>query len=633
MKKLLVLLLCLVLCTSTLLLTACGKDDEVPNDGESEGTGGGDGGDSGDTEHVHTPDSSGYCTGCDEPISATEGIKYELSSDGTFATVVSYEGKSDRVIIASEYEGVPVIGIGVSAFMYKPITGVIIPDSVTIIGDDAFYGCSSLTSVTIPKSVTSIGVRAFSYCSCLEKITVSDGNSKYHSSGNCLIETNSKTLVLGCANSIIPSDGSVTSIGDYAFRACYGLSSIVIPDSVTRIKNGAFVECINLVSVTIGEGVTAIDGGTIFEDGMYIHVVDAFLGCEKLIEVINKSALDITAGSKSYGRVAYYAKEVHTGGSKIVNLNDFIFYSFKGTNYLLGYVGADRAIILPESYNYENYAIYDYAFAGCKFIEVFSYKYPGCVDLTAVTIPNGVTSIGNFSFCGCENLTSVTIPNSVKSIGDGAFWGCYKLVEVINKSSLDIAAGSESHGCVAYYAKEVHTGESKIVNVDDYLFYTCNGENYLLGYLGDGKSLALPESYNGERYAIHDYAFFGRDDVTSATVPGGVISIGYAAFVGCSRLATVNISDGFTSIGEQAFYGCTSLTSITIPNSVTDIGISAFENCSSLTSVTFENMEGWNVIAMSDDAETSISSSDLSDVSTAAEYLTSTHCYKEWKRS
>ena len=66
-------------------------------------------------------------------------------------------------------------------------------------------------------------------------ITVADGNTVYHSAGNCLIETESKTLVLGCKNSVIPTDGSVTSIGEYAFYGCTSFTSVTIPSSVTSI--------------------------------------------------------------------------------------------------------------------------------------------------------------------------------------------------------------------------------------------------------------------------------------------------------------------------------------------------------------------------------------------------------------
>ena len=122
----------------------------------------------------------------------------------------------------------------------KLVTDLVIPNGVRSIGEWAFYHCDSLISITIPDSVTSIGVSAFSDCSSLASITVVSGNPVYHSAGNCIIETESKTLIAGCKNSVIPSDGSVTSIGDSAFNGCSGLTSITIPNSVTSIGDSAF---------------------------------------------------------------------------------------------------------------------------------------------------------------------------------------------------------------------------------------------------------------------------------------------------------------------------------------------------------------------------------------------------------
>ncbi len=136
------------------------------------------------------------------------------------------------------------------------LTSITIPNSVTSIGEWAFYGCRSLTSVTIPDSVTSIGSSAFSGCSGLGSITVEDGNTVYHSSGNCLIETASGTLIVGCKNSVIPTNGSVTSIGEYAFYYCTSLTSITIPNSVTSIGYYAFFGCTSLESVTFADTTT-----------------------------------------------------------------------------------------------------------------------------------------------------------------------------------------------------------------------------------------------------------------------------------------------------------------------------------------------------------------------------------------
>ena len=152
------------------------------------------------------------------------------------------------------------------------LTSITIPNSVTSIGSHAFNKCSGLTSITIPNSVTSIGDLAFVGCSGLTSITVANGNAKYRSAGNCLIETTSKTLILGCKNSVIPTDSSVTSIGGYAFYNCSGLTDITIPNSVTKIGDSAFRHCNGLMNITIPNSVTSIENY-------------AFHGCGGLMQI------------------------------------------------------------------------------------------------------------------------------------------------------------------------------------------------------------------------------------------------------------------------------------------------------------------------------------------------------------
>ena len=185
------------------------------------------------------------------------------------------------------------------AFAYcTMLTTVTIPDSVTSIGDEAFYWCIGLTSITIPNSVTSIGSSAFKGCTGLTSIIVDEGNTKYRSAGNCLIETATKTLVAGCKTSVIPTDGSVTSIGESAFSGCSGLTNITIPDSVTSIGESAFSGCSGLTNITIPDSVTSIGK-------------EAFEHCSGLTSVT------IGNGVTSIGFYAFYC----CSGLKSINFN------------------------------------------------------------------------------------------------------------------------------------------------------------------------------------------------------------------------------------------------------------------------------------------------------------------------
>lgn len=207
----------------------------------------------------------------------------------------------------------------------------------------------------------------------------------------------------------------------------------------------------------------------------------------------------------------------------------------------------------------------------------------GCGGLSGITIPNSVTSIGSYAFGSCTELTSITIPDSVTSIGTPCFTGCYKLVEIINHSTLSITAGTGDYGDIARYAKEVHTGTSKIVNQNNYLFYTYDGINYLLKYIGTDTELMLPESYNGQNYQIYEYAFYLCSNLISITIPNSITIIPDYCFSGCSNITDMTIGNSVVRIDKNAFQNCDSLASITIPGSVGYIGTQSFASCDNLS--------------------------------------------------
>ena len=514
--------------------------------------------------------------------------------------------------------------IGNYAFVNcSDLKSISIPDSVTSIGDYAFYGCISLKAIVIPDSVKTLGNYAFGECARLQTAIIGNGVTKI-----------ADRLFYGCVGLLGVQFGeNVTSIGEYAFYKCSSLIAVSIPDSVKSIGNRAFGDCISMVTIELGKGVTDI--------GEY-----AFYGCYKLVEVVNLSAMDIEVGDPNLGYIGYYAKEVHKGESKInIDNEGMLFYTYNGVNYLLGAISFGNQLILPNSYNGEAYEIYDYAFYRnstfyivvigdgvtaigdrafyeCPYLmfaqlgnnvtsigewafyhcdnmvsvvipdsvkSIGNYAFYNCSGITSVMLGNGLTDIGAYAFYGCCALLDIVIPENVKSIGDNAFRECYKLVEVINLSGLNIEKGAYSNGYVAYYAINVDTSGSMIYILDNYLFYTYNGKNYLVGYVGSDTDLVLPESFNGETYEIHDYAFYHNYNILSVVIPNNVTGIGDCAFAMCSGLEIVNIGNGVTYIGDRAFYDCINIKTIIIPEGVESIGSKAFFDCYNMTSVVIGN--------------------------------------------
>ena len=487
-----------------------------------------------------------------------------------------------------------------SPFYYNSyIKSIIIENSVTSIGDDAFYGCTSLTSVTIPYSVTSIGYDAF-YDTAYYNDESNWNNGVLYIS-DCLIDTNDDFD----STTDYTIKGGTRIIADYAFLFSKSLTSVTIPDSVTSIGDQAFNDCTNLTNATIGNGVTSIgeyafNGCTSLKSVTIpnsITSIDeyAFLGCTSLKFVTYNGTKSQCKSIEGYYNISKIIKctDGIIGGGNTVTIDSLKYIMYYDTVSLVGYTVTPENLMIPESISYkdenENYEF--------KVTSIGSSAFKNCTSLTSITIPDSVTTIGNNAFSGCSSLTSVTIGNSVTSIGSSAFSGCTSLKSFNycgTKSQWKaITIGSDNYYLTHAFIKcndgIIGNGNTVTINNLKYIMYYDTVS--LVGYTVTPENLMIPKSVLYEGYtfkvtSIGESAFKNCTSLTSVTIGNSVTSIGNEAFYGCTSLTSVTVPDSVTSIGDYAFCNCTSLTSVTIPDSVTSIGYSAFRGCTSLTSVT-----------------------------------------------
>ena len=525
----------------------------------------------------------------------------------------------------------------------------IIPNDVTSIGEYAFDTCDGLTSISIPENVTSIGDMAFSNCLYIESIKVANGNKKYDSRNNCnaIIETTSKKLVLGCQNTIIPNN--VTSIGEYAFFNCKGLSSITIPNNITTINNHAFWYCRNLTSLSIGNNVATIGE-------------KAFSTCEKLSSVrLNCNSIVSATRTADTSLKSIFGEQVQTyildDGVTKVGSNAFSGCSNMNSIYIsenITSIDKDAfsdcngltKVIVPNiaawcgisfsnsNANPLNFAHHIYSDEETEITEliipdgvenikfgVFFY----CTGLNSVIIPNSVTSLGKSAFSRCSSLTSVTIPENLKSIGEYTFYMCSGLTSFVIPNGV-ASIGANAFGyCTGLTSVTI---PKNVTTIGNNLFLGCT---YLTNVILESNSVVSAtrtadtslKSIFGEQVqtyviaegvtGIGSYAFYNCSNASSITIPESIRSVGSNAFSGTAWYENqpdgllyvgkvaykykgtmpegtkIAIKEGTTEITASAFSGCSGLMSITIPESITSIGSSAFYGCLNITSVTLES--------------------------------------------
>jgi uncharacterized protein YbaA (DUF1428 family) len=574
-------------------------------------------------------------TPCDNPIAeGTAGtLAWMLCPDGTL-TITGSGAMPDY-----EYGEAPWYA------HLEAITGIVLGNGVTTIGNNAFYESTSLTAVTIPNSVTAIGDGSFAFCSSLTEVTI--GNA-------------------------------VTTIGDNAFQRCSSLTEITIPNSVTAIGNNAFYFCIALAEITVGNAVTSIAGnafsycnalasitvadanpnysseaGVLFDKGKttllqypsskaeIAYTVpntvtaignNAFQRCKFLTEVTIGNSV-ATIGDNAFANNPALA-EIAIGNA-VTAIGNIAFAncpaltaitvaadnpSYSGEAGVLFDKNKTKLMQYPASkpetvYTVPNTvtAIGNYAFANSRFLTeatignsltaIGDWAFSGSTALTAVTIPNSVTAVGNSAFFNCTSLAAVTIGNSLTAIAVQTFASCTSLTEVTIGSSVTTIGNGAFGGCTGLTAvtnraetpQVIETFVFSIVELSAITLYVPieSVELYEAAavWTDFGTIEAIDPCANpiAEGTAGNLEWKICEDGTLNITGNGDMPDYTFGGspwFSNREAVNTIVIGDGVTRIGNDAFSFFSSLTSVTIGNSVTAIGKYVFNNCSGLTSIT-----------------------------------------------
>ncbi|MDA3925357.1 MAG: leucine-rich repeat domain-containing protein [Kiritimatiellae bacterium] len=542
----------------------------------------------------------------------TEGDYTYIVSNGE-ATIVSLnEYYYGSLIIPESLGGYPVTCIGRYAFNVDGncnITDITIPETITVIEEFAFHGCSGLTNLTIPNSVTNIGNSVFLWCDKLAEISVAPDNLFFSSLNGVLYDYDKSTLYF------VPKtiEGSFT-----------------IPDSVIYIDNSALRSCVQLTSVIIGPNLLST---VWFEtDGEYYSEIDGdtFQGCDSLSEIIvsenneRYSSFDGVLFNKDKSCLIRFPQAKADNAIIPDGVEYFGSYSFEScfqihelnlpdsvTRIGWGAFGnctnLTTVMLGSDIHEYQNF---HYVFSGCTMLNEIdvspdnlqlssqegvlfnkdgtdliyypqgkqdSYVIPQGVisihdsafnwltTLTTIAMPDSLTSIGNSAFNSCRNLSNVTMGASVSNIGNSAFAYCDNLSAITIPESVNVIGNGAFQSCNSLREINVDENNHSFIDLDGVLF------NY------DQTELI---QYPAGRLA------------TEYSIPQGVTSIVDRAFADCDYLNTLSSPNSIVYIGNYAFYGCYYLSSVLFEGSPPELGDYTFMNCGAIIYY-IEGSAGW----------------------------------------
>ncbi|MBR6292083.1 MAG: leucine-rich repeat protein [Bacteroidales bacterium] len=511
----------------------------------------------------------------DAAVTSGQVLHFTVNLDGTTVTVSGHvDDISGDLIIPStiSYCGnnYDVTAIGQDAFQNcDEMVSITMPNSVTTIGSSAFVYCQSLTTVNLSENVTAIGSYAFAYCQSLTTVNFSE---------------------------------NVTTIGSYAFAGCQSLATFNFSENLTSIDDNAFNYCTSLTAPTFPASLTSIGSG-------------AFAYCYSLSPIICQATVPPTAGVEAFLEVPTYATIIVPcasrgayqlanewsnftgiiGGDRYTESTStdqtlvYILDCANGTATVMGYEGeCSGTLNIPSSItvNEVSYSVTRIA------DNAFQYN----TGITSLTIPSGLTYIGDSAFIECTSLNSVNVNlfgNYLDTIGKMAFWRCYNL-STFNfypcynlKYIGDAAFGYCNLTSLRFRESVRNFGEDGVNLINPFRFCPID-------YIDGNQN----EYYRYENNTIINNAL--NEVVTAATtagVPASVTSIRTAAYAS-TALRKIVVPEGVTKIGLSFIYDG-SVDSLLLPSTLTDLHYYALDGCATLKYIEFaegiQNVPGFGV--------------------------------------
>ena len=421
-------------------------------------------------------------------------------------------------------------------FYRTAITSIVIPDTVSYIGNACFAG-TPLVEVTVPAGVESMGWGVFSECKALESVTIL---------------------------------AQLKELPDDSFDGCEKLANVKLSSTIEIIREDAFANCTSLTTITLPAALkemeSAFEGSALGE-----YKIEAGNTTYAVSEGVLFSA-DMT---KILSYPANRAVDSFTIPKEVTEIGANTFSGITSLKNVTFEEGGVNKLVIGES-----------AFYNCKGIET-------------IVLPERTTVVGAYAFYGCSNLMSVEFPSTLEEIGYDAFYKCDKLLQVGNFSDIEInfeeAPGSLDYYMIYYYDATAghmmdvenssyyetivkdYPGQKNVINVteDGYVtFKYSDDRTFVIGYNGEATEITIPDTVTD----IYRYAF-NKSNITKLTISDNVLIIWDYAFNECSELAEVNLNGNLKYVLEYAFYKNTSLVTVNIPVGIDYMDYSVFSGC------------------------------------------------------